>query len=220
MRRGLRQMVASPRHPQTLGKIERFWGTLWRELLEGAVFQGIDDARRRIGHFIDHYNFLRTHTGIGGLVPADRYFDAASTVKGTLKERVAANALQLALHGAPRKSFYLTGRVGDETIALHSQGGKIVMTKGDGTREEVDLAVEGRRVEENESAEMPAPVAVHGAPLDPAALDEDSDEQAPGESPLEDALEVLTRGLAEASDDVSDGSSDGEEPGASVGGGK
>ena len=30
-RRGIKQVVATPRHPQTLGKIERFWGTLWRE---------------------------------------------------------------------------------------------------------------------------------------------------------------------------------------------
>ena len=54
--------------PQTLGKIERFWGTLWRECLGTAVFLDLDDARRRIGHFIDHYNFQRPHQGIDGLV--------------------------------------------------------------------------------------------------------------------------------------------------------
>src|SRR4029078_3584844 len=37
-KRGIRQVVAKPRRPQTLGKIERFWGTLWREFLEAAVF--------------------------------------------------------------------------------------------------------------------------------------------------------------------------------------
>ena len=29
-KRGVRQIVARPRRPQTLGKIERFWGSLWR----------------------------------------------------------------------------------------------------------------------------------------------------------------------------------------------
>ena len=29
-KRGIRQIVAKPKRPQTLGKIERFWGTLWR----------------------------------------------------------------------------------------------------------------------------------------------------------------------------------------------
>src|SRR5262245_61272988 len=60
-KRGVRQVVASPRHPQTLGKIERFWGTLWRECVETAVFVDLGDARTRIGHFIDHYNFQRPH---------------------------------------------------------------------------------------------------------------------------------------------------------------
>jgi transposase InsO family protein len=55
--RGIRQIVSSPRRPQTLGKIERFWGTLWRECVGSAVFLDLEDARRRIGHFIDHYNF-------------------------------------------------------------------------------------------------------------------------------------------------------------------
>jgi transposase InsO family protein len=197
-RRGIKHIVARPRHPQTLGKIERFWGTMWRELLESAVFQGLDDARRRIGHFIDHYNFQRAHTGIEGLVPADRYFAAAEAVKSSLRERVAANALSLAKDGAPRKSFYLTGRVGDETIALHAQGGRVVMTKGDGTREEVDLAHEGRRVEPGADASLPEPVAVCG-PQGTRAWDEVDPAEAelapPGSSPLTNALDVLSEGL-------------------------
>ncbi len=44
--RGIRQIVAAPRHPQTLGKIERFWGTLWRECVETAVFLDLADAPR------------------------------------------------------------------------------------------------------------------------------------------------------------------------------
>ena len=56
-RRGIRQIVASPRRPQTLGKIERFWGTLWRELVEGAVFQDLEEARTRIGLFLGYYEW-------------------------------------------------------------------------------------------------------------------------------------------------------------------
>jgi transposase InsO family protein len=56
-KRGIRQVVARPRHPQTLGKIERFWGTLWRECLESAVFMDLGDAQRRSGLFLDHFNF-------------------------------------------------------------------------------------------------------------------------------------------------------------------
>ena len=104
-KRGIRQVVAAPRRPQTLGKIERFWGTLWRECLESAVFVDLGDAQRRIGLFIDHYNFQRPHQGIDGLVPADRFFGAAAAVQEALAARVAANALELARHGVPKKPF-------------------------------------------------------------------------------------------------------------------
>jgi hypothetical protein len=50
--------------PEMLGKVERFWGTLWRECVETAVLHGLDDARRRITLFIDHYNFQRSHSGV------------------------------------------------------------------------------------------------------------------------------------------------------------
>lgn len=144
-RRGIRHLVARARHPQTLGKIERFWGTLWRECVERAVFQGLEDARRRIGLFIDYYNFQRTHQGLEGLVPADRYFSAAPQVLETMKKRVEANALDVARHGTPRQSVYLTGRVGEAGITLHGEGGKLVVQTTDGGRQEVDLTAPGRR---------------------------------------------------------------------------
>src|SRR5437867_2176018 len=107
-KRGIQQVVAAPRRPQTLGKIERFWGSLWRECLESAVFVDLGDAQRRIGLFIDPYHFQRTHHGIDGLVPADRFFGAAVEVKQTLAARVAANAVALASHGVPKAPVYLT----------------------------------------------------------------------------------------------------------------
>jgi len=110
-KRGIQQIVAAPRRPQTLGKIERFWGTLWRECIESALFLDLGDARSRIGLFIDHYNFQRVHRGCEGLVPADRFFGAAPEVKKTLQARVAVNALELARTGLPKAPFYLTGQV-------------------------------------------------------------------------------------------------------------
>src|SRR5262249_54734785 len=102
-KRGVRQVVASPRHPQTLGKIERFWGTLWRECVEAAVFLDLGDARTRVGLFIDHYNFQRPHRAAGGLVPADRFFGAAPEVLRPLTARVAAHALRPAPPRAPHE---------------------------------------------------------------------------------------------------------------------
>lgn len=138
-KRGIRQVVASPRRPQTLGKIERFWGTLWRECIETAIFLDMADSQRRIGHFIDYYNFQRTHQGIDGLVPADRYFGAGSEVLATLKKRVAANALELARHGVPKKPFYLTGQVGGKSFSVHAEGERVILKRQGEARQEVDL---------------------------------------------------------------------------------
>src|SRR5439155_4169077 len=132
--RGIRQIVARPRHPQTLGKIERFWGTLWRECVAQAVFLDLGDAQKRIGLFIDHYNFQRPHQGIDGLVPADRFFGAAPEVLATLKARVTANALELARHGVPKQPLYLTGQVGGQPVSIHAAGERVILTGPEGTR--------------------------------------------------------------------------------------
>ena len=183
-KRGIRQVVAAPRRPQTLGKIERFWGTLWRECVEAAVFMDLGDAQRRIGLFIDHYNFQRPHQGIDGLVPADRFFGAAPDVLRTLKERVAANALHLARHGVPREPFYLTGQVAGQPFSVHAEGERVILTGADGRRE-VDLVPPAAA-----AAELPPPVCpvgvVSATPAEAAVTS--AEPPAPGTSPLDSAL--------------------------------
>lgn len=136
---GVKQILAAPRHPQTVGKMERFWGTLFRECIESAVFLDLDDARRRIGLFIDWFNFRRPHQGIGGLVPADRFFGASEEVKKTLQARVAANALEIARHGIPKPPFYITGHSGTRSFSVHGEGEKLVLLTEGGIRQEIDL---------------------------------------------------------------------------------
>lgn len=159
-KRGIKQLIAKPKRPQTLGKIERFWGTVWRELVETAVFQDLADARQRIGHFIDYYNFQRTHTGIGGLVPADRFFDATQEVLQTLKQRVAANALELARHGRAKQPFYVTGQVSGQSFSVHSQGERLVLVRDGQQRQEIELT----DPRQQESTAPPKPVCPHAAP--------------------------------------------------------
>jgi transposase InsO family protein len=195
-KRGIRQIVASPRRPQTLGKIERFWGTLWRECVETAVFLDLEDARRRIGHFIDYYNFQRAHQGIEGLVPADRFFGAAPEVLRTLRERVAANALELARNGVPKTPFYVTGRIGDRAFSVHAEGERVILKREGQQRQEVDLAAPGaevaltRGIEQQMPAELPLPVCPDGSPRDDQPT-EGVEEPMPGTSPLDAGLQQL-----------------------------
>ena len=179
-KRGVRQVVASPRHPQTLGKIERFWGTLWRECLEPAIFVDLADARTRRRPFIDHYNFQRPHQGIDGSVPADRFFGAAPEVLKTLKARVAANALELARQGVPKAPFYLTGQVGGQPFSVHAEGERVILTGSQG-RKEVDLVPPAEP-----AATLPEPVCPQGLIDNAFSQAADVGPDAPGVSALDD----------------------------------
>jgi transposase InsO family protein len=194
-KRGVRQVVASPRHPQTLGKIERFWGTLWRECVEAAVFLDLGDAQRRVGLFIDHYNFQRPHRALGGLVPADRFFGAAPEVLRTLQSRVASNALELARQGVPREPFYLTGQVGGQPFSLHAEGDRVILTGAAGARREVDLVPPAPPAapEEASATDLPQPVCPQG--LVPANPSDYLEPSAPGNSPLDEGLRQVNESL-------------------------
>ncbi len=184
-KRGIQQIVASPHRPQTLGKIERFWGSLWRECVESAVFLDLGDARTRIGLFIDHYNFQRPHQGIDGLTPADRYFGAATEVKQTLQARVAANALELARGGVPKVPFYLTGQAGGQPFSVHAEGERVILTNPEG-RQEIDLLPPRPPT----GSALPEPICPHGV----VATEGEGFEQppAPGGSHLDESLDRIT----------------------------
>jgi hypothetical protein len=203
---GIKQVVARPKRPQTLGKAERLWGSVWRECVERAVFLDLEDARQRLAFFFDHYNFHRPHRGIGGLVPADRFFSAAPEVLATLQSRVAENALELARGGVPKRPFYLTGQVGGKQFSVHAAGERVYLSRPDAEREEIELVapVDGApqdvsRVEEA-TAESTAVSPV--TPAGPAAAVEQALEHerapSPGASALDEAMAALRENLASA----------------------
>ncbi len=206
-RRGIKHIVATPRRPQTLGKVERFWGTLWRECLDAAVFIDLADAQARVGHFIDYYNFQRPHQGLDGLTPADRFFGAAPQMLAALKARVQATALDLARSGTPKAPFYMAGQVGGKPFSVHAEGERVFMIGGDGQRQEVDLAGGGGGAGDGgagvaggappASAVIPPPVAAHGD-LRGDLLDEHEQPPPAGVGPLDAPLRDLTEALGAA----------------------
>jgi hypothetical protein len=122
------------------------------------------DARTRIGLFIDYFNLQRPHQGIEGLVPADRFFHAASEVLKTLKERVAANALELARHGVPKKPFYLTGQLDGKPFSVHREGDRVILRQAGQERQQIDL------VPPTELPIEPVPPEAFASPENAAAL--------------------------------------------------
>lgn len=61
-----------PYRPQTNGKVERFNRTLNTEWAYAKEYSSNEDRAATYANWIHTYNHHRPHTGIGGLVPADR----------------------------------------------------------------------------------------------------------------------------------------------------
>jgi len=136
---GVRHVVSRTHHPQTLGKCERLWKTVGDEFWDRAAPADLDDARERLGHWFRHYNHFRTHQGIDGLVPADRFFGAETAVRESLEAEQSQNELRLALDEAPRRSVYLVGQIGSQRISLHGERGKLLVDTPDGGQRELEM---------------------------------------------------------------------------------
>jgi len=117
-----------PHHPMTLGKIERFWASIWGEFLARAQFESFEQARERIKLWLKYYNHKRPHQGIGGLCPADRFFEIQTELKRTLEAGIQDNLLELALRGQPRAPFYMVGRMDDQSVVLQAEKGKLKLS--------------------------------------------------------------------------------------------
>ena len=67
---GCRPITSTPRHPQTCGKIERFWQTLKKWLRAHGPFATLEDLRAALARFRDYYNHRRPHRARQGHTPA------------------------------------------------------------------------------------------------------------------------------------------------------
>ena len=123
----------------TLGKIERFWKTIWEEFLSEAVFASFADACQRIDHWIHYYNHQRPHQGIDGACPADRFYGMSEDVQEALKQGCEENALRLALGQEPQPPLYLLGQLGGTDVRVVRKGEAIEVKVGDAVHEVIHM---------------------------------------------------------------------------------
>jgi putative transposase len=69
---GMTHVRTSPFYPQSNGKLERFHQTIKGECIRPGVPLSLDDARRIVEKYIEHYNTVRLHSAIGYVAPADK----------------------------------------------------------------------------------------------------------------------------------------------------
>ncbi len=71
---GCQSIASTPYHPQTCGKIERFWQTLKKWLKAREASQGpyrlLSSLNRDLAEFTEHYNTRRGHSAHHGRTPA------------------------------------------------------------------------------------------------------------------------------------------------------
>ena len=69
---GIRHITASPFHPQTNGKIERYHRTLKGQINQ-VPYDMPGELKEAIKAFIEYYNYRRYHEGLRDVTPYDVY---------------------------------------------------------------------------------------------------------------------------------------------------
>jgi putative transposase len=71
--RGVQQLFIEKASPQQNAYVERFNGTMRDEVLNGELFRSVLEARVVLCHWIEQYNTVRPHRGLGMQTPAAFY---------------------------------------------------------------------------------------------------------------------------------------------------
>ena len=161
----VKHIKSRPHHPMTLGKIERLWKSIFTEFLGRVQFDSFEEAQDRLRLWVQYYNYKRPHQGIGGLCPADRFFEIQGELRKVMERGIEENVLETALRGQPCKPFYMVGRMGDQSVVIRAEKGKVrMLVDGAETESEEELVydVDKHAAGEEDGTEAAAGVAGTG----------------------------------------------------------
>ncbi len=80
----------SPYYPQSNGKIERWHQSLKTECIRPGTPLSLDDARRIVQRYVQHYNTQRLHSAIDYIAPKDKLEGRAEAILAGRENKLAA----------------------------------------------------------------------------------------------------------------------------------
>jgi len=105
---GMTHVRTSPYYPQSNGKIERWHKSLKGECIRPGTPLSLEDARRLVQGYVEHYNNVRLNSAIGYIAPKDMLCRASAGDSGRAGSEAGGGA-ETAADSSP------AGRVTDET---------------------------------------------------------------------------------------------------------
>lgn len=69
---GMTHVRTSPYYPQSNGKLERYHRTIKGDCIRPGTPLSLDDARRLVAGYVEHYNEVRLHSALGYVAPFDK----------------------------------------------------------------------------------------------------------------------------------------------------
>ena len=86
---GLTRVKTSPYYPQSNGKIERWHKSLKADCIRPGTPLDIEQARRLIAGFVDHYNTVRLHSAIGYITPENKLLGKEKAIFADRDQKLA-----------------------------------------------------------------------------------------------------------------------------------
>ena len=87
---GMTHVRTSPYYPQSNGKLERYHRTIKANGIRPNTPPSLDDGRRTVSNFVNHYNTARLHGAIQYITPADKLAGRAEAILAGRDAKLAA----------------------------------------------------------------------------------------------------------------------------------
>lgn len=91
---GLTHVKTSPYYPQSNGKIERWHKSLKADCIRPGTPLDLEQARRLVTGFVEHYNTVRLHSAIGYITPQDKLLGKEKAIFAARDQKLASARLQ------------------------------------------------------------------------------------------------------------------------------